>query len=94
MTRIIINIGIRYFFYKNSSDISKPVNPLDSSIEYIPTQIVTEYIRFNPNLKADGIIYPSSKGKSMENIVLFKNQEECLSDLIFYPLSLTTEKIV
>ena len=84
---------ILFFLKEFIADISKSVNPSDSSIEYISTQVVTEYIRFNPTLNADGIIYPSSKGNSKENIVLFKNQEQCLSDLIFYPKSLSTNQI-
>lgn len=74
-------------------DISKPVIVSDSAIEYVPTQVVTEYIKFNPDLKADGIIYPSSKGKSLENIALFKNYEECLRDLDFSLPSLRVKKI-
>jgi len=48
-------------------ELSKPVNPDKISIEYIPTQYVTEIIR---NLKYDGMIYPSALGKG-KNIVLF-----------------------
>lgn len=74
-------------------DISKPVNVSDSAIEYVPTQVVTEYIKFNPALKADGIIYPSSKAKSLENIVLFKDNAECLRDLDFSLPSLRVMKV-
>lgn len=82
-----------FFLKEFLEDISKPINPSDSSIEYVPTQIVTEYIKFNPALKADGIVYPSSRNKSLENIVLFKNQEESLRDLNFCLKSLKTTKV-
>ena len=55
-------------------ELSKPVNPDKISIEYIPTQYVTEIIR---NLKYDGMIYPSALGKG-KNIVLFtENAVHC-----------------
>lgn len=75
------------------TDISKPIDYNDSIIEYIPTQIVTEYIRFNPKLNVDGIIYPSSKDNSQYNIVLFYNHDESLEKLTFSTNSLKTVKI-
>jgi hypothetical protein len=82
-----------FFLREFIEDISKPVRPSDSAIEYVPTQVVTEYIKFNPSLKADGIIYPSSKGKFLKNIVLFKNQEECIEDLDYDISSLKIRRI-
>lgn len=82
-----------FFLKEFIRDISKPINPSDSSIEYVPTQIVTEYIKFNPGLKADGIIYPSSKKTLFENIALFMNQEECLSTLDFCHKSIETKNV-
>jgi hypothetical protein len=58
------------------ADISKPVkNIKDKTIhlEYIPTQVLTEYFRFLYEDKIDGIKYPSSYNQG-ENIVLFINQ--------------------
>lgn len=82
-----------FFLKEFIKDISEPVKSSDSSIEYVPTQIVTEYIKFNPGLKANGIMYKSSKKNFFENIVLFMNQEECLAQLDFYLKSIKTEKI-
>lgn len=62
-------------------------------IEYVPTQIVTEYFRYVfpeiSKIKIDGIIYPSSKGKLGNCCVLFFDNKECVNvfDLI------KTEKI-
>ena len=49
--------------------------------DYVPTQVVTEYLRFKLprliNKKIEGIIYPSSKDKNRSSIVSFWNHEEC-----------------
>jgi hypothetical protein len=54
-------------------------------IEYVPTQVVTEYFGypFNKNRKniIEGIVYPSSKNKSKSSSVIFWNNEECLKHL-------------
>jgi len=54
-------------------------------IEYVPTQVVTEYFRyvFNKNRKAkiEGLIYPSSKNNPEKAIVIFWDNEECLENL-------------
>lgn len=62
-------------------DAIKPINESDSIIEYIPTQIVTEYIRYNKELNVQGLIYPSSKNRNKNNIVLFFNNDECIKEL-------------
>jgi hypothetical protein len=54
-------------------------------IEYVPTQVVTEYFRypFNRNRQnvIEGIVYPSSKNISESSSVIFWNNEECLENL-------------
>ena len=62
-------------------DAIKPINERDSIIEYIPTQIVTEYIRYNQKLDVQGLIYPSSKNRNKSNIVLFFDNDECIEKL-------------
>lgn len=57
------------FLKKFHSEITKPITK-NPGIEYVPTQIFTEYIRFMNSKHVDGIIYKSSlTGK--KNIVLF-----------------------
>lgn len=57
------------FLKKFHSEITKPITK-NPGIEYVPTQIFTEYIRFMSNKHIDGIMYKSSlTGK--KNIVLF-----------------------
>ena len=67
------------FLNRFNKEITKPVGPGDKDIEYIPTQVFTEYIRYMfkdyKGKGIDGIIYSSSKGSSGKNLVLFCNQE-------------------
>lgn len=74
-------------------DISKPIDDTIAIIDYVPTQIVTEYIRFNPKLKIDGLIYPSSKDTTKENYVLFMDHEESIEMLNFSPKSIQIKNI-
>lgn len=63
-------------------DISMPVSE-NPGIEYVPTQIVTEYLRYNltpPELysrfqRIDGIVYPSSKITGGHCLVLFMDYD-------------------
>lgn len=57
------------FLKKFHAEITKPVAQTPG-IEYVPTQIFTEYIRFMNNCNIDGIIYRSSL-TGYKNIVLF-----------------------
>ncbi len=60
-----------------SRDLSKPLRRYDSELEYIPTQFICEYIRFN--VEADGIQFNSSLEKGGVNIVLFNQDNiECV----------------
>ena len=54
-------------------EITKPIDK-NPSIEYVPTQIFTEYIRFMNNYHIDGIIYRSSLTGG-RNVVLFYDNE-------------------
>ncbi len=64
-------------------------------IEYVPTQVVTEYFRypFNKNRQniIEGIVYPSSKNKSESSSVIFWNNEECMENLEL--IGINVEKI-
>lgn len=67
-------------------------------IEYVPTQLVTEYFRFpfserlNDTKKIDGIIYPSSRN-SKRACVLFFDNKESLNELTMEVSSLKTMKV-
>ena len=64
-------------------DFSKPIKRTDEAhITYVPTQIVTEYFRYilskEANRRIDGVIYPSSKNKGDDAIVIFAENEQCV----------------
>jgi len=63
-------------------EVSKPIEKDDEShIEYVPTQVFTEYIRhaykFEDGSKFEGIIYPSSIQPSGISCVLFVENDQC-----------------
>ncbi len=59
--------------------ISKDEKP---HIEYVPTQVVTEYFRHifrtATGERLDGIMYPSSKQKNQTAVVIFANNDACV----------------
>ena len=75
----------KYSFLRSFHDeISKPVDPNDEAIDYIPTQVFSEYLRYiqktDSGKKYEGIIYKSSL-TTKKNIVLFydnKTSEDVL----------------
>lgn len=77
-----------------SSDIARDGR---EHIEYVPTQIVTEFFKYlypaGSNKKVDGIIYPSSKNKGGKACVLFMDNSESLTLLEFDKSSLTRQRI-
>jgi hypothetical protein len=65
------------------SDFTKPIQREDRAhIDYVPTQIITEYFRHlfkhNSNGIVDGVIYPSSKNEGKKAIVIFANSDQCV----------------
>ncbi|QPK62555.1 RES domain-containing protein [Methylomonas sp. LL1] len=65
------------------SDFTKPIERTDRAhVDYVPTQIVTEYIRHifktADGRNIDGVIYPSSKNKRKCAIVIFADSESCV----------------
>lgn len=63
------------FLLSFRDEISKPIEPDDRiHIEYVPTQVLTEYLRYcfaRGGKRIHGIIYPSSLSIDGENIILF-----------------------
>ena len=53
------------------NEIKKPISENESKLEYIPTQILAEYIKLKGY---DGFIFDSSKNKNGKNLVLFDNK--------------------
>ncbi len=77
------------------NDISRPIRKSDNEIEYVPTQVFTEFIKttnfrpyyYNPDSNGnecdvfiDGILFKSSVMKDGKNLVLFKGPEISTTD--------------
>jgi hypothetical protein len=77
---------ITLFLRKFSRAIAKRVSKSDSNghIDYVPTQIITEYFRYlyssERGLKIDGIKYNSSVHQEGTCYVLFFNLDDCTDD--------------
>ncbi|CAH1386368.1 hypothetical protein NTGM5_270001 [Candidatus Nitrotoga sp. M5] len=69
------------------SDFSKPIERIDRAhVDYVPTQVVTEYIKhIFPHTRLgneiDGIVYPSSKSKEQKCVVIFASSEQCVDTI-------------
>lgn len=80
------------FLHHFAKDLSKSISNNDSIIEYIPTQIIIEYIRYNPVLGVDGIAYSSSKNPKKVCYVLFFDHERSLEELTFISYSIEVKR--
>lgn len=72
------------------AEIAKPIRPMDQEIDYVPTQVFTEFVRWwdyrdiyfwdtntdkaKPDY-IDGMVFPSSLRENGKNIVFFKGPE-------------------
>lgn len=70
------------FFRDFIDDFTKPIDRSDKShVDYVPTQIVTEYLRYKFRCigdgRIDGLIYPSSKPDAKNAMVIFADSEQC-----------------
>ncbi|AIW20152.1 RES family NAD+ phosphorylase [Vibrio coralliilyticus] len=71
------------FLYAFLEDFCKSIDKdKKQHIEYIPTQVVSEHIRYihkgNNVSGIDGIIYPSSKNDNQNAIVIFCGNDDCV----------------
>ena len=71
------------FLFDFIKDFTKPIERADRvHIDYVPTQIVTEYFRHilskDDSVKIDGVIYPSSKNIGHKAIVIFADNDQCV----------------
>ena len=69
------------FVNKFVDELTRPVSRCSGSLEYIPTQVVSEHIRCrmrtNQGKLIDGIRYRSSRQDKGTVIVVFAQQENC-----------------
>jgi len=66
------------FLHSFAVDLGKPIT-LDGRehIEYVPTQVITEYLRFVPEYTIDGMLFRSAQNNGV-NCVLFCDSEGCI----------------
>ncbi|WP_157732475.1 HEPN-associated N-terminal domain-containing protein [Cellulomonas sp. PSBB021] len=61
--------------------VTKPVIPDGRvHVEYVPTQVVTEYLRWAPKRRIDGICIPSEPGDGKPTYVFFFGPEDFIED--------------
>lgn len=75
----VLQRGRATFLNHLASLIARPVMPNDEAFEYLPTQVVAEYLATKGTPKLDGMIYWSSQtGGQGRNLVLFN--PSCLAE--------------
>lgn len=83
-----------FFLRHFVNDLTKPIERDEKvHIDYVPTQIVTEFFRYMGKGKIDGIIYPSSRNPGYTAMVLFYDHYESLRNLEFLPETLKTKTV-
>ena len=50
-----------HFFRQLVAKLSQPVMPGSESMDYLPTQVVAEYLKAHPDMKLDGMMFASSQ---------------------------------
>lgn len=71
-------------------DITKSIELEGSEhVEYVPTQVLTEYLRWLGDIDINGFVLPSAQSAGGKNIVLFVGPEGCAD-----PGSETTETVL
>lgn len=73
------------FLFDFINDFTKSIDRKASPhVDYVPTQIVTEYLRDQfaaaDGISVDGIIYPSSKSVGKNAVVIFANSDQCCNE--------------
>lgn len=67
-------------------DFTRPIERSNRvHVDYVPTQVVTEFIRHifksESEKSIDGVVYPSSRGEDGKAIVVFAESEQCIEDV-------------
>lgn len=87
------------FLREFNKQVTKSIDPKEKRIEYIPTQVLTEYFRYmfkdSRKRPIDGVIFGSSKETKNKNIVLFCDQKASSEYVeLAGPIELYTKKWV
>lgn len=66
------------FFSELSERMGRPVMPNDEVLDYLPTQVVADFLASGSAPALDGIVYPSAQGDTnARNVVLFHKASRC-----------------
>jgi len=69
-----VKLGKTHFLKSLVTIMTRPTNPNNSDAEYLPTQLIADYLANANTATIDGILYPSSQTKkSGMNVVLFRS---------------------
>jgi hypothetical protein len=66
--------------YAFARNLGKPI-VLDGKehIEYVPTQVITEYLRYIPHFDVGGIMFRSAQNSGV-NCLIFTDSDGCIDD--------------
>jgi hypothetical protein len=68
------------FLKRLEMEMSKPVMPGSESKNYLPTQVVSEFLAVQPDLQLDGVIFSSSQVNQIDNEDDIQNLLEITED--------------
>ena len=69
----VTHTGRAAFLRSLAHEICRPIMPQDKASEYLPSQVVAEYLAYKLDLRLDGIIFGSSQTGCGRNVVLFNH---------------------
>ena len=64
------------FLKRLVEELSQPVMPGAESRDYLPTQVVAEYLGSHPDMALDGVMFASSQAPNMENTDMDATEEQ------------------
>ena len=65
-----------HFLKRLEAELSQPVMPGSEPSEYLPTQVVAEYLGMHPDMKLDGVIFASSQ------VAVDEGEESCIDEQV------------
>jgi len=84
-------LGKTHFLKSLVTIMTRPTNPNNSDAEYLPTQLIADYLANANSASVDGILYPSSQTKkSGMNVVLFRRASKVEEIIIPEGTEITT----
>ena len=73
-----------HFLKRLEAELSQPVTPGAESRDYIPTQVVAEYLGSHPDMKLDGVMFASSQITPLENTGTGSKEEQSGKNIVLF----------